>query len=48
MVLFGLVGWEIQTWDGNTPAEKLNRLIGNSLIGVGLFCGTLAYLLTAA
>jgi len=45
IALFGLVGWEIQTWNGDTPSEKLNHLAGNSFISLGLLCGALAYLL---
>lgn len=36
----GRLGWEIQTWNGNTPEEKLNKwifLVSTGLAGFLLF-----------
>jgi hypothetical protein len=38
--VYGMPGWEIQTWNGNEPAERLNKTISRILIGIG-FIATL-------
>jgi hypothetical protein len=45
--LYGLSGWGIQTWCGNTPSEKLNQTLHILFVSMGLFCAVLAYLLKA-
>lgn len=42
---FGLKGWEIQTWDGNTSPEVLNYRFFRILSGVGFFLAFLGFLL---
>ncbi len=34
--VLGLLGWEIQTIDGNTPPEKINRWVFRVLNGTGM------------
>lgn len=33
--IYGMQGWEIQTWGGNTPQERLNKKISQILMGIG-------------
>ena len=33
--VYGMRGWEIQTWDGNTRHERLNKRISQILMGIG-------------
>jgi len=33
--VYGMQGWEIQTWDGNTPPERLNKRISQISMGIG-------------
>lgn len=33
----GQCGWDIQTWDGNSPAEILNKRLSKALSLIGLF-----------
>jgi hypothetical protein len=35
--VLALLGWKIQTWEGQTPAEKLNRWAFRVLNCVGMF-----------
>lgn len=33
----GMLGWEIQTLDGNSPAERLNQLLAKIFSMIGIF-----------
>jgi ABC-type sulfate transport system permease component len=41
--LFGVRGWDIQTWGGNTPAELLNQKLFTRLSAIGLFLPVMAF-----
>ncbi|MDR3551118.1 MAG: hypothetical protein P4L31_06925 [Candidatus Babeliales bacterium] len=41
--LYGQRGWDIQTWDGKSPQEKLNRDIFAVISAIGLFLSVLAF-----
>lgn len=41
--LFGVRGWDIQTWEGNTPAELLNQKLFTGLSAIGLFLPVMAF-----
>ena len=45
IALFGRLGWDIQTFCGNTPPEKLNNIIYKYLYGIGFFFLVLSILL---
>lgn len=45
--LFGMQGWNIQTWCGTTPAEILNQKIFRFLSIIGLFFAVMAFLLSS-
>lgn len=38
----GMLGWEIQTWDGNSPAERLNQTLAKVFSFLGIFAFVLA------
>ncbi len=44
--LFGVRGWDIQTWGGKTPAEVLNQQLFKYLSAIGLFLPVLTFSLT--
>ena len=44
--LFGVRGWDIQTWGGKTPAEVLNQQLFKYFSAIGLFLPVLAFSLT--
>lgn len=44
--LFGMQGWNIQTWDGTTPAEMLNQKIFRLLSIIGLLFAVVAFSLS--
>jgi hypothetical protein len=46
--LFGVQGWEIQTWSGRTPAELLNQKLFNRFSLIGLFFPIVAFSLHSA
>lgn len=33
----GMLGWEIQTWDGDSPAERLNQQLAKVFSMLGIF-----------
>jgi hypothetical protein len=41
--LFGVQGWNIQTWSGTTPPEVLNQNLFRSLSTIGLFLAIVAF-----
>lgn len=41
--LFGVRGWDIQTWSGKTSAEILNQKLFTRLSAIGLFLPALAF-----
>jgi len=41
--LFGVRGWDIQTWGGKTPAEVLNQQLFKYLSAIGLFLPVLTF-----
>ena len=43
VILYGFLGYEIQTWGGNTSAEELNKLWCNRMISAGIFFTVLVY-----
>lgn len=45
--LFGMQGWNIQTWCGTTPAEILNQKIFRFLSIIGLFFAVVAFSLSS-
>ena len=45
--LFGVQGWNIQTWCGTTPAEMLNQKIFRFLSIIGLFFAVVAFSLSS-
>ncbi|WP_068471486.1 hypothetical protein [Candidatus Protochlamydia phocaeensis] len=45
--LFGVQGWNIQTWCGTTPAEILNQKIFRFLSIIGLFFAVVAFSLSS-
>ncbi|MFI5333560.1 MAG: hypothetical protein ACHQT8_00130 [Chlamydiales bacterium] len=38
----GVVGWEIQTWEGKTPSERVNMNIAKISSMIGIFAFVLA------
>lgn len=46
--LFGVPGWEIQTWGGESAAEQLNQKLFNRFSIAGLFLPVVAFSLTSS
>ncbi len=43
VVVYGQLSWDIQTWDGKTPAEKLNKNLFKIISAIGFFFAILAF-----
>jgi len=46
--VFGVPGWDIQTWSGHSPAELLNQKLFNRLSFIGLYLPVVAFSLQSS